>query len=186
MELILFSLFFISSSFAQGGWEAPEILENACYENSCTPQMQEIYDQFLSNPKAPEYIPGMYSGFCYHQGQVLDQNTKHYIGLLFDRFNSQNAFYMAPILQFFGEDNHMKDWTLDQARSEISPEWKNYGPMKVHPTSATQFVLDSEGYPVYVYWARQNLKTQVLYFLALSRGLSLAFCEARPNTSGLE
>lgn len=170
----------------QTPYEAPETLENACYENSCTPAMQNIYDGFLKNPFAPKDIPGMYSGICYHQSQYMDPEINHYVGLLIDRTDDHQNYYMAPIMQYFGDENMMGEWTLETARKESSAEWKKYGPMKLHPTSATQFVLDSEGYPVYIYWARQNPQTKTIYFLSLARGFGVAFCEASPNKDGLE
>ncbi len=183
MKVILFVLMFVCN-LAFAAYEAPEILENACDNKSCTPQMQAIYDSFLSQPQAPMHIPGMYSGVCYHQSQSLAPDTAHYVGVLFDRLGER--FYMAPVFQYFGEENSMKDWSLTEARKEMSPDWKNYGPMKVHPTSATQAVLDEQGYPVYIYWARQNPETKTVYMLMVARGFTTAFCEAYPNVKGLE
>ena len=165
-------------------YEAPETIEHACDDNTCTPAMQSIYDHFNQFQNAPQYIPGMYSGVCYHQSRILDPDTTHYIGLLIDQH--PQGFYMAPTFQFFGDDNDMKDWTLTEARKQANPEWLKIGPMVIHPTSATEFVLDQEGYPVYVYWARQDLDTKTIYFLAFARGLSLAFCEAHPNNGGFQ
>lgn len=170
----------------QTPYEAPEILENACYDGQCTQAMLDIYQSFLSTPQAPKYIPGMYSGICYHKSQYMDPEINHYVGLFIDRMDDGQSHYMAPIMQYFGGENMMSDWTLEMARKESSPDWKKYGPMKVHPTSATQFVLDSEQYPVYIYWARQNTQTKTIYFLSLARGFGVAFCEAHPNEGGLE
>lgn len=193
MRFIMIGFLFISqmawSQVITPRWEAPEILENACEQNSCTPAMKALYDGFLSTPAAPQYIPGMYSGVCYHQSEMLSPDTKHYIGLLIDRMKdttSKNSYYMAPILQFFGDSNDMKDWSLLEARKQASPDWEKYGPMKIHQTSATQFVLNAEGEPTHVYWVRQNLQTKTIYFLALIRGFSVAFCQASPNANGLE
>jgi hypothetical protein len=178
----VFLLFIMSSARAE--YQAPEILEKACANHSCTPEMEAIYNSFLSTPHAPQYMPGMYSGICYHQSEDLDPKVQHYIGLLLDRH--PQGFYMAPIFQYFGDHNDMADQSLADARKETSSDWKNYGPMKIHPTSATQFVADSDGNPVYIYWARQNLETKTIYFLAVARGFSVAFCEAHPNVNGLE
>lgn len=174
--------FLAELSFAQ--WQAPEVPEGLCVEEVCTREMKRIYDGFQKNAINPQFIPGMYSGVCYHQSRFLNPETPHFLGVMFDRF--EKGFYMAPILQYFGEENSMAGWTLEQARKESSPVWKDYGPMKLHPTSATQVVLDEEGSPFYAYWARQNVRTKALYFLVFSRGWSFAFCEAFPNAGGLE
>ncbi len=174
----------IFSNLAFAAYEAPETLKDACDNKTCTPQMQAIYDSFLSQPQAPMHIPGMYSGVCYHQSQTLAPDTTHYVGVLFDRLGE--GFYMAPVFQYFGEENSMKDWSLAEARKEMSPDWKDYGPMKIHPTSATQSVLDADGYPVYIYWARQNPESKAVFLLMIARGFTTAFCEAYPNVMGLE
>ena len=75
-------------------WDAPEILEEACY-NGCTEKMGIMYNNFLNTPTAPKFIPGMYSGECNHQSGSLDANTTHYIGMLLDR-DAKGAF-MSPV-----------------------------------------------------------------------------------------
>ena len=163
-------------------WEAPEILENACYEG-CNEPMQKMYDSFMATPTAPKFVPGMYSGECNHLSGSLNPDTTHYIGLLLDT-DSKGA-YMSPVLQFFGEGNDMADWSLEEARIEMSPDWRDAGRITWHPTSATAAVLDDQGYPALVYWARQNHATKEIYFMALLRGFSYAFCTLKPNINGL-
>lgn len=163
-------------------WEAPEIFTNACYEG-CTPKMEAIYDQFLNTPHAPKYIPGMYAGECYHLSGSLNPETTHYIGLLLN--TDPKGAYMAPVLQYFGEGNDMENWSLEEAKKEMSPDWIEAGRMTFHPTSVTAHVEDAEGYPVMVYWARQNPANKEIYFLAILRGFSYAFCSLKPNVNGL-
>lgn len=181
MKTILVVLLF--SLCAQAIWQTPEAVYGICDVASCTSEMKRIYNGFHSDKNAPKFIPGMYSGVCYHQSSWLDPETTHYVGLLID--HHEKGFYMAPVMQFFGEENSMKDWTLEYARSQSSPDWKKYGPMTIHPTSAVQTVLDSDGMPVYIYWARQNLETKSIWFLSMARGRGFAFCEAKPNKGGL-
>lgn len=130
----------------------------------------------------PEIPTGMYSGECYHQSSMLDPETTHYIGVMFD-YNSanNNQLFMAPVFQFFGDANDMKDWSLEVARKEMSEAWKTSGVVTIHPTSYTAMVADDSGSPVYIYWARQNKQTKKLYFLSYMRQFSFAFCEARLN-----
>ncbi len=177
--LIISVLFCFSQVHA---WDAPETLEEACYEG-CTPKMEAIYAEFNRLQTAPKFIPGMYSGECYHQSGSLEPETTHYIGLLLNRDNK--GAYMSPVLQFFGEENSMKDWSLDTALKEMSPDWIEAGRMTFHKTSATADVEDDNGYPALVYWARQNHETKNISFLAWLRGLSYAFCELTPNHQGL-
>lgn len=181
---IRFSLctFALLISFAAHAWDAPEILENACYDG-CNEKMWTMYDNFLNTPTAPKFIPGMYSGECNHQSASLDPDTTHYIGMLLDT-DSKGAF-MSPVLQYFGEGNDMAEWSLEDARREMSPDWREAGRITWHPTSATATVKDNEGYPAMVYWARQNVETKEIYFLAMLRGFSYAFCTLKPNFNGL-
>lgn len=172
--LVLFSMSFFSA-FA---WEAPEVLENACYEE-CTERMEQMYDKYLSLQTPPMNVPGMYSGECFHNSLSLDPETTHYIGLLIDTHNGKLT--MSPVLQYFGEENSMKDWTLEEARKEMSGDWITKGFFKIYPTSLTSHYVDEEGYPALVYWARQDQKTRDIYFMAYMRGWSTAFCVARPN-----
>jgi len=165
-------------SFRAFSWEAPEVLEEACYDG-CTIEMQTMYEKYLSLTTPPSLEPAMYSGECHHQSGSLDPETTHYIGLLIDTYNGQQT--MSPVLQYFGEENDMKDWTLEDARREMSGDWKKNGQFKLYPTSLTSHYDDDEGYPVLVYWARQDQVTKDIYFMGYMRGWSTAFCVAHPN-----
>ena len=185
MKNIIFAIFLaiiISVSAPAHAWEAPEILENACYDG-CNEPMLKMYDNFLNTPTAPKFIPGMYSGECNHQSGSLNPDTTHYVGMLLD--TDDKGAFMSPVLQFFGDGNSMADWSLSEARREMSPDWRDAGRITWHPTSATAAVLDNEGYPAMVYWARQDYVTKEIYFLALLRGFSYAFCTLKPNVNGL-
>lgn len=181
MKMFFLSLL-VSMSMSAFAWEAPEILDNACYEG-CNEPMWNTYNKFLETPHAPMFIPGMYSGTCNHQSPSLDPDTTHYIGLLLNK--NDKGPNMSPVLQFFGERNDMEDWSFEDALREMSPDWVTKGIVKVHPTSMTAHYEDDEGYPALVYWARQNPQTKEIYFLAYLRGLSYAFCTLKPNVNGL-
>jgi hypothetical protein len=175
-SFLLFSICLFS--FKAFSWEAPEVITNACAEG-CTQQMEEMYETYLGLKTAPENTPAMYSGECHHNSDSLDPNTTHYIGLLID--NENGKLTMSPVLQYFGEENDMKDWTLEEARKEMSPDWKTQGKFKLFPTALTSHYDDEEGNPALVYWARQDLKSKDIYFMAYLRGWSTAFCVAHPN-----
>ena len=179
MKLFIFLSLFSLNAFS---WEAPEVLINACY-TGCTPKMQAMYDKFLKLKTSPKFIPGMYSGECNHNSGSLNPDTTHYLGLLLDK--DEDGIIVAPVLQFFGESNSMKDWSLDLARKEMSGDWKLQEIVKVHPTSLTAHIEDANGYPALVYWAKQDLKTKEIYFLAWMGNFSTALCIARPNVKGL-
>jgi len=180
---IFFTVFIVFFSFhSVFAWDAPETLKGACYDG-CTPKMEAIYAEFNRLQTAPKFIPGMYSGECYHQSGSLDPETTHYIGLLLN--SDKKGAYMSPVLQYFGEGNDMASWSLEDALREMSPDWIEAGRMTFHSTSATADVEDAEGYPALVYWARQNLETKNISFLAWLRGFSYAFCELKPNPKGL-
>ncbi len=181
MKTLLLSLL-MSASLSAFAWDAPEILEDACY-GGCNETMATMYDNFLKTPYAPKFIPGMYSGTCNHQSPSLDPDTTHYIGLLLNK--NEKGPNMSPVLQFFGEKNDMEDWSFEDGVREMSPDWVRDGVVKVHPTSMTSHYVDDEGYPALVYWARQNPETKVIYFMAYLRGLSYAFCTLKPNVNGL-
>lgn len=175
--LVLFSISFISAK----AWDAPEVIENACYDG-CTEKMEQMYEKFLHLKTPPVNVPGMYSGECFHNSPGLDPETTHYLGLLID--THEGKLTMSPVLQYFGEDNSMKDWSLAEARKEMSGDWITKGHFKLYPTSLTSHYLDDEGYPALVYWARQDSETREIYFMAYLRGWSTAFCIARPNKNG--
>lgn len=180
-NLLLITLLIFS--FKTNAWDAPEILESACYDG-CTEKMEKMYDDFLNTPHAPKFIPGMYSGECNHQSGYFDPETTHYIGLLLNTDEKGKA-YMAPVLQFFGEGNDMADWSLADGIRNMSTDWKDTGTHVVHPTSMTSAYLDNQGYPAMVYWARQNPKTKEILFMGWLKGLSYAFCRLTPNVNGL-
>ncbi|MBC7540495.1 MAG: hypothetical protein H7281_16845 [Bacteriovorax sp.] len=181
MKNLLITGFFLVSMNTYS-WDAPEIIENACYQG-CTPKMEKMYDNFQNTKSAPVFIPGMYSGECHHNSWALDPETTHYIGLLLDQ--DSKGTYMGPVLQFFGDSNDMKDWSLEDGRKEISGDWKKTLKVAWHPTSLTAHVEDENGNPALVYWARQNPLTKEIYFMAFMAGFSTAFCTAHPNVNGL-
>lgn len=181
MKSLLLSAALIFSLNARA-WDAPEILEDACYDG-CTEKMQAMYDKFLSTPHAPSIYPGMYSGECNHLSGSLNPDTTHYIGMLLNK--DAKGAYMSPVLQFFGDGNDMADWSFEDALREMSPDWIEAGRITWHPTSATAHVEDDQGYPALVYWARQDVVSKEIYFLAWLRGFSYAFCTLKPNPNGL-
>lgn len=179
MKLFFFSTLILLSSLAIA-WEAPEVIEGAC-ETGCTPKMQNMYKKYLQLKTPPRFLPGMYSGECHHNSPYLSPETTHYIGLLIDEDNGQMT--MAPILQYYGDSNDMKDWSLTDARREMGGNWKN-GHFKLYPTSLTSHYDDNDGYPALTYWARQDFTTKDIYFMGHMRDWSIAFCIAHPNKHG--
>lgn len=177
----LFLAVAITFSASAYSWEAPEILSNLCYDG-CAPKIQSTYDDFLNTPHAPTFIPGMYSGVCNHISGLLNPETDHYIGLLLN--TDKKGAYMAPVLQYFGEGNDMADWSLEDGLLNMSPDWIEAGRITTHKTSMTAQVLNSDGYPVLVYWARQNPQTKEVLFLAFLGG-NYAACRLTPNLNGL-
>jgi hypothetical protein len=181
-NLFLSLIPFLFSAAAYCSWEAPEIIEQACYAG-CTPAMEKMYDTFLNTKTAPAFLPGMSSGECHHNSSSLNPETTHYIGLLFEK--NKFGSFMAPQFQYFGDSNDMKDWSLDKARKEFASEtWQTSGKITWHPSSATTQYLDADGNPALVYWARQNLQTKEIYFMAWIARWSIAFCTAKPNKNG--
>lgn len=174
-------LFILSGSLFAG--DVVEKPNDWCLENECTPKIKSIVDQFKISKNAPFIIPGMYSGNCYYLSNQMNPNTRHFIGLLFD-YNLENKLYMAPVLQFFGESTDMADWSLEEARAEMSKEWMHYGLITKHSTSMTAQVVDDENLPVYTYWTRQNWLTKKVYFLVSMRGFGYGVCEAHLNKNG--
>lgn len=178
-KLLTLTLMLLSfNTFSNNLVEIPEIPENACY-GGCTENIQAMYERFLKADSAPTTTPGMYSGECYYNSPILNADTTHYIGMLID--NDAPGLFMAPILQFFGDANDMKDWSLERARSEVLPEWKIFGKITVHPTSFTAHVNDEEGYPAYIYWARLDRATKRIHFITYMRQMGVGFCEATLN-----
>ncbi len=179
-NLLLIAL--LTFSFKALAWDAPEVLQEACY-GGCTEKMEKMYEDFLNTPYAPKFVPGMYAGECNHQSGSYDPDTTHYVGLLLNKHEKVGT-YMSPILQYFGEGNDMASWSLEDGIKNMSTDWRDKGIHKVHPTSLTSAFLDNEGYPALVYWARQNPATKEVLFLAWLRG-NIAFCRLTPNVNGL-
>lgn len=179
-SIVLAFLLLITTKHSMA-YEAPEVLENVC-EYGCPAHIENLYQEFLNTPTAPTYFPGMYSGECYHYSDKLDPDTTHYIGLLLN--NDSKGPYMSPILQYFGEQNDMANWSFEDALREMSPDWIEAGRIKMHKTSATAQVLDSAGDPALLYWARQNISSKEIYFMAWLRNFSVAFCKLKPNPQG--
>lgn len=166
-------------------YEMPETLPGLCPPGECGARVEALYQKFEATPMAPSQVPGMYAGECYYHSESLNPETRHYVGLLIDRL-TPTELYLAPVLQFFGEQNQMADWTLEQARAEMSPDWKDHGPLKFHPTSATQHVLDDQGLPAYRYWVRQNPQSGKILFMVQMVGFGVGLCEAQLNQGGSE
>ncbi|MFN8792056.1 MAG: hypothetical protein ACK5Y2_11430 [Bdellovibrionales bacterium] len=186
LSRITFSvLVLLGSSAVAQAYEMPENLPGLCPPGECGARVEALYQEFQATPTAPSRVPGMYAGDCYYHAESLNPDTRHYVGLLIDRV-SPTEFYLAPILQFFGERNEMADWTLEQARAEMSPAWKEHGPLKFHATSATQYVLDGEGAPAYRYWIRQNPESGKILFMVQMVGFGVGVCEAQLNPGGSE
>jgi len=181
MRSLVLAFILSISALQSNAYEAPEVLENVC-EFGCPAHIENLYQEFLNTIKTSFNFLGMYSGECYHYSDKLDPDTTHYIGLLLN--NDSKGPYMSPILQYFGEENDMANWSFEDALREMSPDWIEAGRITMHKTSASAQVLDSAGDPALLYWARQNTANKEIYFMAWLRNFSVAFCKLKPNPLG--
>ena len=180
MKKMLLSLIVLVSLNAHA-WDAPEILESACYQG-CTPKMEKLYNEFLSTPNPLTFFPGMYSGECNHLSSSLNPDTTHYAGMLFN--TDTEGAYMTGNLQFFGDSNGMANYSFEDAKRIYLPTWKGGGRLKFNATSTTTYFTGKDDAPSLVYWARQNLKTKDILFLVYMKDFSIAFCKLKPNPNG--
>jgi hypothetical protein len=167
---------FLNSTVAFA-YEVPTTPPNPCYRG-CTPAQETLAKDFFAVGAEPAKTPAVYSGVCNHVGQY-DPNHDHHAVVLIDEENGQARF--ATIFSWFGTGNSFKDWTLDVARREMLPYWRDYGKLTFADGTGRVVVYDDRGLPVYVYWMRQNPVTKELLYITYMGTVNKAFCRLRAH-----
>lgn len=165
-------------------YEVPATPPEPCYGGSCNDYMTQLYSDFLLFGKTPSLNPTVYSGTCRHLGQYSPDRDHHAVVLL-DQLTSAPptlaAARFSAILAFFAEKNEYADWNLETARKEMSDYWVDQGLLKYGEDTYRVVINDENENPVLVYWMRQNLLTQELYFIYYSGNLMRSFCRLQKN-----
>ena len=155
----------------------PTTPPNACYEG-CTEIQKELENEFFTEGKLPSKTPSVFSGVCHHLG-MYNPDVEHHAVVLLDRVN--NKWNFSTIFSFYEGYNFFGNWTLQDARREMSPYWSEYGDIFEADQTARVVVNDNEGKPVYVYWMRQNPKTKDLLFITYMGFANKAFCRLKKH-----
>lgn len=149
-----------------------------CY-GGCTTEMNKVVNGFEKSG-LPTFSSAVYSGGCYFLSDSYDPKHVHSAVVMFDE--NSRAPYFSTIFSFFGDPHEFDTWTLEQARAEMSPAWKESGIIKTGSEAARVEVLDNDGAPAFVYWMRQDSITKDIYYITYMGGGYLhAFCHLKPN-----
>ncbi len=175
----LFSLVFSFFLFLASA-EVPNLPPSPCY-GGCNAEMEDILKQFETHTHPVQLSPGLYSGECRYLSVDYDPDHTHYSVVMLDRLLS-GEIYFSTIFGFFFEPNPFETWSLEQARLEMSPTWKEIGKLTEIENSSRVAVLYPES-PPYIYWMRQNPVSGDIYYIAYLGGAYLrAFCRLKSHT----
>lgn len=159
--------------------DVPTIPPSPCY-GGCNAFQEALVEEFFQEGVLPEKDPSVFSGVCHHEG-LYDSEVEHHSVVLLDDVKGKWNF--STIFSFFEGYNSFADWNLDIARKEMSPYWNDHGNILVGDQTGRVIVNDNEGYPVYVYWMRQNPKTRELLFITYMGIVNRAFCRLKKHDS---
>lgn len=172
----IFSLFFLLS-FNVFSQEIPTTPPNPCY-GGCNAFQNKLVKEFTKSGTLPEKRPAVYSGVCHHAG-LYDPDVEHHSVVLLDETEGKTMF--SAIFSFFEGYNAFENWTVDIARKEMSPYWRDHGDVTAGDNTLRVVINDNEGYPVYFYWMRQNPRTKELLFITYMGAVNKAFCRLRQH-----
>jgi hypothetical protein len=156
------SLLMMSSANAV---EFPPVAD-LCSGPRCTDAMRAVVTDYenASTFWAPEDLPQVASGSCYHIHANLDPNHEHHGMFLFDVFDGQPGF--NGVFSFFAETNPYEGITVEQARTRLyggeAPRltpliFENGQGLGLIPSATAKFY----------YWFKVNSETRELYLLSL-------------------
>jgi len=173
-KIILFVLISFSLSHA---YDNPPSL---CYKG-CTPWMLELEKDYNKAGILP-YTPTVYSGDCRIIGNY-DPDVAHHAVMMIDHKILPNRAivpFFSVILNFFAGQNDFINWDLNQARTEMSPYWKENGKLiYAEPTSRVEIYYDDGSGPVYTYWMRYNSLKREAYLITYMGIYSKMLCRLK-------
>ncbi len=174
MKYLIFCLFLGLKVSASG---VPAMPPNACYEG-CNSYMSDLLTEFEEVGSSINLKPAVYSGICHHLG-IYNADTEHHAVVLIDQVNGRAQF--STIFAFFAGQNDFADWTVVQARNEMSNYWKDHGVLVEEQNTSRVVISDDDGNPAYIYWMRQNPQTKDLLYITYAGTAMKSFCRLTPK-----
>lgn len=168
---------FVFLAFNAYASDVPSTPPSACYDG-CNEIQEKLLLDFETKGVLPQMSPQLWSGACHHSG-LYDPDHEHYAVVLLDQ--RQGKWNFSTIFAFFSPENEFRDWNLTTARTEMSPYWNDNGSVIVEDNTARVEIRDDEGYPVYVYWMRQDPETGDLLYITYAGHVTKSFCRLKPH-----
>lgn len=157
--------------------DIPNNPPDACWDQ-CNGKQELLLKEFEEVGVLPETTPAVYSGVCNHNG-MYSPDHDHYSVVLLDEVRGNWNY--AGIFGYFLPENEYQDWTLERARTEISPYRGDYGNLTIGEGTAKAVVRDIEGKWVYIYWMRQNPVTKDLLLISYAGYVQRSFCRLKKH-----
>lgn len=142
--------------------------------------MQELLYRFDHYGDLLYLEPQVYSGECRHLGLYAPEQTHHAV-VMIDHLPDSSEFYFSTIFSYFAEENPFAEWTLSEARKNMSSYWLDHGKMLRGQLSTRVEIPYEEGGLAYIYWFRQDALTGDLYYITYMGNLQKAFCELKKH-----
>ena len=180
--IVILILGFSSFSFSAMKLSVYPEPPHPCYKG-CNQFMSDTLRKFQTAATL-KMIPGVYSGECRHLAANYNPDTVHYAVVMIDQNpKALDQMYFSTIFSFFSPENEFASWGLLKSRQEMSPYWIDHGALVRSENSPTQKVIVNydSGDPAYVYYLRQSLISNELYYITYAGSDMVSFCQLQPN-----
>ena len=128
---------------------------NVCWGEFCGPDQQDIWDRFQAAASlAPNLIPRVYSGICYHHARIIDPHVPQFGGILIDEVNEKLFFYGR--FSFHIKTNPYNKLNVDTAKNVFHKSFK----LALYDSFAYAEAIDS--FAPFRYWFRQEIDSKDL------------------------
>ncbi|UYL10481.1 hypothetical protein B9G69_007815 [Bdellovibrio sp. SKB1291214] len=141
----------------------PELPEDACDSLKCTKVMKSILSGFNNTPHAVSLEPAVYSGGCYHLGD-LNPDHEHFAALMIDQLEDGTTYFSSNFAYFYPQ-NPYANWDLTKGRQEATDYARKNARIKEGSNASRVEMLTSEGAPAVVYYMRQDPQTKTIYYI---------------------
>lgn len=170
------SIFF---GFVAQAHAAPAFPKNWCWNNSCSPAQERIWQEFEASRSAPDpsVWPAVMSGSCYHSGGGYKNSDEHHGGFLVDV--EADGLSFQGRFSFFAKENPYRGTTVEVAREQ----WKRHGDTRRVETQSDYLFFDAapRSEQKIWYWLRQGREPGQIFMATFYSGSSwrIALCELR-------
>ncbi|QLY25551.1 hypothetical protein [Bdellovibrio sp. KM01] len=158
--IILTALWSLSVHAAPAVSELPE---DACDSLKCTKVMKSILSGFNNTPHAVSLEPAVYSGGCYHLGD-LNPDHEHFAELMIDQLDNGTT-YFSTMFAYFYPENPYANWDLTKGRQEATDYARQNARIQEGSNASRVVMTNSEGGPAIVYYMRQDPVTKTIYYI---------------------